>query len=213
MFMPLIRKGAEADLFLEDWYGLKTIRKMRKQKAYRITSLDTSIRRERTSHEAQIMHEAKLAGVPTPTIYMVDMATTSIIMEYIEGTRIKEALNELSSIKRENLCNLLGQLVGKLHLKGIIHGDLTTSNMIEGMNDKIFIIDFGLAEYSEELEKRGVDLLLLKRALQSTHYAYAKECYDAVVKGYSKEMKNEATKEVTQRVKEIENRGRYAVER
>ena len=211
--MSLIRKGAEADLYLEDWYGLKVVRKMRKAKAYRIPALDVEIRRERTSHEAQIMHEAKLAGVPTPTIYSVDVAATTIVMEYIEGTRIKETLNDLSSKKRDDLCRLLGRLVGRLHRKGIIHGDLTTSNMIVSKSGKIFFIDFGLAEYSEEVEKRGVDLLLMKRALQSTHYACARECFDAAIKGYAKEMTDEATGEVVKRVKEIENRGRYAIER
>jgi TP53 regulating kinase-like protein len=159
------------------------------------------------------MHEAKLAGVPTPTIYSVDVAATTIVMEYIEGTRIKETLNDLSSKKRDGLCRLLGRLVGRLHRKGIIHGDLTTSNMIVSKSGKIFFIDFGLAEYSEEVEKRGVDLLLMKRALQSTHYAYARECFDAAIKGYAKEMTDEATGEVVKRVKEIENRGRYAIER
>lgn len=211
--MPLIRKGAEADLYLEDWYGLKVIRKMRKAKAYRLPQLDSEIRHGRTSHEAQIIHDAKLAGVPTPTIYLVDMEATTIIMEYIEGPRVKEALNNLSSGERESLCRVLGQLIGRLHRKGIIHGDLTTSNMIVSKNGKVFLIDFGLAEYSEELEKRGVDFLLVKRALQSTHYAYARECFNAVIDGYVMEMGREVAGEVVERVEEIEKRGRYAIER
>ena len=211
--MPLIRKGAEADLYLEDWYGLKIIRKVRKTKAYRLPSLDFEIRRGRTSHEAQIMHDAKLIGVPTPTIYLVDMGATTIFMEYIEGIRVKEALNDLSSSERESLCKVLGHLIGRLHRKGIIHGDLTTSNMIVSENGKVSLIDFGLSEYSEELEKRGVDLLLMKRALQSTHYAYARECFNAVIDGYAREMGSEVAREVVERVEEIEKRGRYAIER
>jgi TP53 regulating kinase-like protein len=211
--MTFISKGAEADLYLEDWYGLKIVRKTRNAKAYRIPSLDIEIRRGRTSHEAQIMHEAKLAGVPTPTIYLVDTVTSTIFMEHIGGTRLKDVLNDLTFKDRDSLCRFLGRLIGRLHRNGIIHGDLTTSNMIISNDNKLFFIDFGLAEYSEELEKRGVDILLMKRALQSTHYAYAGECFDAVIKGYTNEMKNKITKEVFKRVAEIEKRGRYSTER
>jgi len=211
--MQLIKKGAEADLYLDDWYGIRVVRKMRKVKAYRLSALDRSIRYERTGHEAQIMHEAKMAGVPTPTIYLVDFATTTIIMEYIDGVRIKDVLNTSSIKKNIRLCETLGGLVGRLHRKRIIHGDLTTSNIIINKEGKIFFIDFGLAEYSEELEKQGVDLLLMKRALQSAHYNYAKDCFNAIIEGYSAEMGKAHAMEVVNRVEEIEKRGRYAVER
>ena len=211
--MQLIRKGAEADLYLEDWYGIKVIRKIRKAKKYRLPLLDQRIRNERTIHEAQIMHDAKLAGVPTPTIYFIDLTATTIIMEYIDGKRVKDVLNELPLHERRKLCETLGNFVGRLHRKRIIHGDLTTSNIIIDKNGKIFFIDFGLAEYSEELEKKGVDLLLIKRALQSAHYNYAKDCFNSIIEGYSLEIGKEQTIQVVNRVDEIEKRGRYAIER
>jgi len=211
--MSLFRKGAEADLYLDDLNGLKIIRKARKVKSYRLPAIDLNIRRERTFHEAQIMHGAKLAGVPTPTIYLVDLKTTTIVMEYIDGTRVKEFIKFSIPSGRKKICEVLGQLIGRLHLRGIIHGDLTTSNLIIDKYGKIFLIDFGLAEYSEELEKRGVDLLLAKRALYSTHYDYAKHCFDAVIDGYTRTMGYNMTEEVIKRVEAIEKRGRYAVER
>ena len=211
--MPLIRKGAEAELFLENLYGLKVIRKARKIKAYRLPRLDFKIRHSRTRHEAQIMHEAKLAGVPTPIIFMVDAKATAIIMKYVDGTRVKEMLDTLTSDGRIKLCEKVGQLIGRLHRNKIIHGDLTTSNMIITEGDKIFFIDFGLAEYSDELEKRGVDLLLLKRAFSSTHYSHAKKCFKAVINGYAKEMGEEACRAVVERVNNIAKRGRYVLNR
>lgn len=211
--MVLIRRGAEADLYLEEWYGIKVIRKMRKAKAYRLSSLDLKIRSERTSHEAQIMHDAKLAGVSTPTIYFVDLEATTIFMEYIDGSRVKDVLNELSSGERRMLCERLGCFIGRLHRKGIIHGDLTTSNIILDGKGRVFFIDFGLAEYSEELEKRGVDLLLIKRALQSAHYNYARDAFAAIIDGYAKEIGRALSKDVVDRVSEIEKRGRYAIEK
>jgi TP53 regulating kinase-like protein len=205
----LIRKGAEAELFLENWYGLKVIRKARKVKAYRLPKLDLEIRRSRTGREAQIMHDAKVAGVPTPMIFMVDVEATTIIMGYVEGELVKECLHDLSPVERVKLCRRLGRLIGRLHENKIIHGDLTTSNMILTEGGKIFLIDFGLAEYSEELEERGVDLLLLKRAFYSTHFTCAKECFEAVIDGYAEEMGEEACREVVERVEKIAKRGRY----
>ena len=206
----LVRKGAEANLYLEEWYGLKVIKKVRMPKSYRLRQIDYEIRRSRTVHEAQIMSDAKRAGVPTPIIYLIDVKRTSIVMEYIEGPRVKEILNLLPSQERKELCRRIGGLIGQLHGKGIIHGDLTTSNMIIGQNEKIFFIDFGLAEYSVEVEKRGVDLHLMKRALESTHYPHAKECFTSIIAGYAMEVTSKNSEEVVKRVREIAQRGRYS---
>lgn len=211
--MSLIRKGAEANLYQDSWYGLNVIKKVRKAKRYRIPQLDQEIRRARTTREAQILHDAKLAGVPTPFIYLIDLKATTIIMQYIEGKRVRELLELLSKEEKKKLCRHIGMLIGRLHRKGIVHGDLTTSNMIVTEHEKVFLIDFGLAEYSEELEKRGVDLLLMKRSFQATHYLYAKECYEAVVEGYADEITEKVSKKVMKRVEEIARRGRYAVDR
>ena len=207
MFM---KKGAEADLYQDLWYGLKIVKKIRRPKAYRIPQLDFEIRRSRTIREAQMIHDAKLVGVSTPFIYWVDMEATTIIMQYIEGYRVKESLDSLSPDDRGGLCERIGMMVGKLHSNGIIHGDLTTSNMIVARNDSIVLIDFGLAEYSKELEKRGVDLLLLRRSLQATHYLSAKQCLNAIIIGYASVMGEKIVKDVKRKIREIIRRGRYA---
>lgn len=207
--MPLIRRGAEASLYLEKWYGHEVVMKKRLPKSYRIFQLDSEIRRSRTIRESQLLHDAKLAGVPTPTIFMVDRANTSIIMRYIEGIRVKEALDKMTSKEREKLCRQIGRLIGKLHKRGIVHGDLTSSNIILTRHGQIFFIDFGLGEYSKGVEERGVDLHLLKRAFQSTHYTHAKKCFEAVLEGYTKEMGEAIAREVARRVEEIGKRGRY----
>ena len=209
----LIKKGAEADLYLVIWNDLKVIKKIRRKKSYRLPQLDLSLRRSRTGHEVQLMSDAKRAGVSTPFIYMVNVKATTIIMQYVEGPIVKEILNTLAHDERVQLCIDIGVLIGKLHNFGIVHGDLTTSNMIYTKNCKLFLIDFGLSEYSKELEKRGVDLLLAKRSLQSTHYRFEKECFEALFKGYSSEMGKTIAQEVLSRVEEISKRGRYAIER
>lgn len=64
----------------------------------------------------------------------------------------------------------LGALLAKLHDGGLIHGDLTTSNMLVRTVDSLVVmIDFGLAYFSTLPEDKGVDLYVLERALMSTH--------------------------------------------
>jgi len=209
----LIKKGAEANLYIEQWEGKKVIMKRRLAKAYRLPQLDLAIRTQRTLHEPLLLHRAKETGVPTPIIYMIDLAESNIIMEYIDGKQVKRILNDLPQEEKLRLCHHIGVLIGRLHKGGIIHGDLTTSNMILTAFGEICFVDFGLGEYSEELEIRGVDLHLMKRALQSTHYKYAKECFKAVAAGYTESMGTEEAKKVLQKINEIERRGRYIEER
>ena len=209
----LIRKGAEANLYLADWHGRRVVLKKRLPKEYRPVKLDEQIRTYRTVHEPQLMHEAKEAGVPTPKIFLIDVKNTTIIMEFIEGKQIKLLLNDLSEIERRNLCFGIGQLIAKLHKKGVIHGDLTTSNMIMNAHGKVFFVDFGLGEKNEELEARGVDLHLMKRALESTHYQFAESCYKSVIDGYGSLLSSKELQNILGKIKEIERRGRYVSER
>ena len=209
----LIKKGAEANLYLEEWQGRKVIMKRRLPKAYRLPQLDSAVRNQRTLHEPVLIHRAKEAGVPTPTIYMIDLANSNIIMEYVEGRQIKKILNTMPTKEKKRLSQHIGKLIGCLHKNGIIHGDLTTSNMILTPYGKIVFVDFGLGEFSDELEIQGVDLHLMKRALQSTHHKYAKECFEAVTKGYTETAGKEATAKVLEKIQEIERRGRYIEER
>jgi TP53 regulating kinase-like protein len=209
----LIKNGAEAYLYLAEWQGRKAVLKKRLPKKYRLPALDERIRTYRTVHEPRLMHEAKKAGVPTPTIFFVDVKNALIVMEYVDGKQLKQLLNEVSNDERKRLCRQVGELVGRLHKYGIVHGDLTTSNMIYTRDGKIFFVDFGLGEKTKDVEAMGVDLHLMKRALQSTHYKFADECFRNVIEGYSKVLDAETVKNVLDKVEEIEKRGRYVSER
>ena len=163
----IIKKGAEADLYLEDFknvfgfdfYNEKVVIKKRVKKNYRINEIDNMIRGYRTVKEAKIINKAKISGVHSPTLYLVDLKEKSIIMEYIDGIRLKEYFS--SKGLDTEIGFQIGKSVGALHKIGIIHGDLTTSNMIL-YDKKVYFIDFGLSEESEEIEKQGIDLHLLK---------------------------------------------------
>jgi len=209
----LIKKGAEASLYLAEWHGRKVIMKKRLPKEYRPSQLDLQIRNYRTLHEPQLMHEAKEAGVPTPLIYLVDVEHATIIMEHVYGKQIKQLLGEVSERERRRLCFKIGCLIGLLHKHGIVHGDLTTSNMILDTDGNVCFVDFGLGEKTAELEARAVDLHLMKRALQSTHFEFADECMRSVVEGYRSTVGAESSGKVAEKIGEIERRGRYVAER
>jgi TP53 regulating kinase-like protein len=209
----LLKKGAEASLYLGSWHDQRVIIKSRLPKKYRPAALDEEIRSYRTVHEPQLMHEAKKAGVPTPMIFLVDTKNATITMEFVKGKQVKQLLGSISKEERQELCVKIGELIGKLHAYGVIHGDLTTSNMILNPEGKVFLVDFGLGEKTMELEARGVDLHLMKRALQSTHYQFAEECFESVMRGYSTVLGAEEAGKVLGKIREIERRGRYVAER
>jgi TP53 regulating kinase-like protein len=209
----LMKKGAEASLFVAEWHGRKVVFKVRVPKNYRPPRLDLQLRSYRTVHEPLLMHEAKAAGVVTPLIYLVNVSESTIIMEYIEGQQLKLLLNVAGRHERHALCFRIGESVARLHSHGLIHGDLTTSNMILNSDGKIVFVDFGLGEKNNELEAQGVDLHLLKRALQSTHFQRWEECFQAVLSGYTSVLGVQSAKNVYEKIREIERRGRYVEER
>jgi len=212
MGLKLVRKGAEAHIFVGEWLGRRVVVKHRVPKAYRHPELDRAIRARRTAREAQALHRAKEVGVPTPVVLLVDLGTAMLVMELVEGTRLKELL---ALRGREALWALeeLGELVGRLHAAGLIHGDITTSNVVVAPDGSLVLLDFGLSEFSRELEKRGVDLHLLKRVLESTHHAMAREAWEAFLCGYRAVVGYEEAASVIEKVREIELRGRWVAER
>jgi TP53 regulating kinase-like protein len=208
MALTLIAKGAEADLLLDpDWNGRKALLKRRGAKKYRHPQIDSDIRRYRTLHEADIIHRAKEAGVPTPLIYQLDPEDATIVMEYVEGVKVRDAVPNLSLDENRALFHLIGEESGRLHRAALIHGDLTTSNMIKS-GPRVVFIDFGLGEISKEVEKRGVDFNLMVRMLASTHYTIMEPLLESFKEGYRNTMGSEA-EEVFQRADEIKRRGRY----
>jgi len=209
----LLKKGAEANLYLINWHGKNAVIKIRKTKKYRPEALDTQIRSYRTSHEAQLLHQTKKSGVTTPLVYMVNVPESSIIMEYIDGVQVKQHINKISRNDREKICLKIGEIIGKLHKENLVHGDLTTSNMILDNQGTIFLVDFGLGEKSVELEAKGVDLHLLKRALQSTHFTFWETCFNDILTGYRSVLGDKFTEKVYEKIREIERRGRYVEER
>ena len=186
--------------------GFQVIQKKRVRKSYRIKNIDNRLISFRTKEEVKLITDARLQGVSVPIIYDVDLKDGIITMEYIEGKRIKDIFNEISEEERVQICSKIGKSIARLHNSDIIHGDITTSNMIL-FDDRIYFIDFGLGGKNSEIEAKGVDLHVLMEAMESTHSKYA-NCFDYVLDGYKKELKEDANL-VIKKIEEIVKRGRY----
>ena len=191
-----VAQGAEAILWKE-----RNLRKERVEKGYRHPEIDREIRKRRTRSEARLLERAQRAGVNVPKV--LKTSEFEIEMEFIDGERMKDVIPKAAPAERKKLGKGIGISIAKLHSNSIIHGDLTTSNMI--MKDgKIFFIDFGLGEVSDSIEKMAVDLRLLKGVFTSTHFRQF-EVFEEILKAY----RWEKAGEVIERMKKVETRGRY----
>jgi TP53 regulating kinase-like protein len=203
--MKLLKKGAEGDIFLTTWNKKKAILKDRKKKDYRNSLLDQRIRKQRTIRECEIISEVKSFGISTPLIYNMDTKNCTIIMQHIVGTLV----NDLSESKLIKSCIEIGKIVGLMHKNGIMHGDLTTSNFIVSKG-KMFVLDFGLANKTNKPEDHAVDLRLLKEILNSAHTKIMNKAWSNFLKGYKSAVGSAYFSKITNLVKIIESRGRYA---
>lgn len=203
--MKLLKKGAEADIYLTLWNGKKAILKIREKKDYRNSILDKRIREHRTIRESNIISDVKSFGIPSPIVYYVDTKACKIYMQNIPGNLVRD-LPKATVIKT---CRDIGKIVGTLHNNGIMHGDLTTSNFIV-MSDKVFVIDFGLAQRTEKIEDHAIDLRLFKEILNSAHADIMEKSWSSFLEGYRKTVGESRQNRVLSQVSVIEGRGRYA---
>ena len=173
----LVSQGAEGRVFAVKFCGRDTIVKQRFKKTYRHPTFDAKLTRSRLGMEARSMMRARKLGVVTPTLYYVDQQQSAIYMEKVPGKSLKELIREdsMSEKDMEDIGAQVGKAVAKMHDGGLIHGDLTTSNILVRDDDErtVVIIDFGLASNSIIAEDKGVDLYVLERAITVTHSSQA----------------------------------------
>lgn len=205
--MRLLFRGAEADIFKGDWAGSNAVFKFRKALPYRLPELDREIRGQRTVHEAQIIRDARSAGVKVPYLYYVSPSESLIVMQFVEGSRLKVRLHPGGNLV--DIAEEFGNAVGLLHRAGIMHGDLTTSNVIVA-DRGLHLIDFGLATHSPRVEDHAVDLRLIKETLVGAHSEVSSAVMSSFLRGYGGVLGEKRLKEVTRKLAEIERRGRYA---
>jgi len=216
----LLRQGAEAKIYTGTFLGQKSIVKERFSKKYRHPQLDERLTKERLKGEIRSLMRCKIANIRTPTIYFVDMNNGLFVMEYLDSaTTCREYIDSLlknstanfdeTRSKLTNLSMKIGQILGQMHKNNVIHGDLTTSNMMvqketDNGGYKICLIDFGLGFAEGSPEDKGVDLYVLERALISTH-PNTEFMFDAVINSYKKEMKAERKTECDEIIRKFED--------
>ena len=201
-----LKLGAEARITLQD----NVVIKERIKKSYRLPQIDSALRKERTSAEASLLQKAARAQANVPKVLEIDRKNSTIEMEFIDGTLIDKIIDE-------KLAKELGKEIALLHDNSIIHGDLTTSNIIVKQDvpqtanrkpqTRVYFIDFGLGEFSDSVEKKAVDLKVLKQALEANHPERAEKLFKAVLAGYKVNSKKSG--EVLERFSNVEKRGRY----
>jgi N6-L-threonylcarbamoyladenine synthase/protein kinase Bud32 len=199
----LIYRGAEAELWKSEYLGYPAVEKHRLPKTYRIKEIDDRIRRERIVLETNMLVNAKKA-VKTPHVFDVDLEKNSLLMEFIDGDKIKDLFLREGGIRR--VSKKIGESIARLHSIDIVHGDLTTSNMILSEKGEIYFIDFGLAVKSDKTEDKAMDLVVFKKMLQSTHYKHFSEIWAAFLDGYLGYKKAGG---IVKKITEIEKRARY----
>lgn len=230
--LKILKQGAEAKLYICNYLGKPTLIKERFKKNYRHPDLDTSITKERIKNEARSIVRSKAAGVKTPSLYLVDFERRRIYMQHFEHSiTVKDFIIAFKNLISDNgdsqnsldiYTEKIGQSLRKLHDNNIIHGDLTTSNMLlveknpSGVTDntkwlncenvEIVMIDFGLSFIDSSVEDKGVDLYVLERALISTHNDYP-ELFEQIFKAYKSYSKTNI-KEIIVKYEDVRARGR-----
>ncbi|KXJ90970.1 kinase-like domain-containing protein [Microdochium bolleyi] len=228
----LITQGAEGRLYKSTYLlpSLPCALKHRPSKPWRHPVLDARLTRHRILSEARILIKCRREGVPVPAVYAVEISDELSAASWIEGEPVRKPINEWLRRRRESerqagragdapvsgdlpedadlvdVMRRIGSAVGRLHRVGIIHGDLTTSNMmLRHSRLPIVIIDFGLAAQGSADEDRAVDLYVLERAFASTH-PRAESLFRVVLEAYGKEFKTAGV--VLRKLEDVRMRGR-----
>jgi TP53 regulating kinase-like protein len=155
-----------------------------------------------------MINAARGAGVRTPHLYFLDQVNSTLVMEYVKGNRMKDLLLSAPE-KTPDLFGMLGEASAMLHSSGIMHGDLTTANVVKRGGELVFV-DFGLSISTSRIEDHAVDLRLIKETIVGAHSNVSREALSSLMEGYRRVVGDRRAKSVFRQLESIERRGRYA---
>jgi TP53 regulating kinase-like protein len=194
--MKQIDQGAEATISVDE----DMIVKERRKKEYRLGEIDDKLRKFRTRREAKVLNKLEELNFPAPRLQSMCDEAMQLRMDMVGGNKLRDVLyKEPVALSEE-----VGRKVGIMHSNNIIHGDLTTSNMI--LDNEIKFIDFGLSFFSAKEEDKAVDLHLLRQALESKHHEIWEKCFEAALRGYKETYPEHSV--VLNRLEKVEARGK-----
>lgn len=212
--LELVKQGAEARVFRGRFQGRAAVVKHRFPKGYRHPALEARLSRRRTVQEARALLRCRRAGISAPVVFFVDYASNCLFMEEIEGSvTVRDYIQSIMETEKTperllSLAQTVGQVLARMHDEDLVHGDLTTSNMLLRPPPgqlHIVLIDFGLSFISALPEDKGVDLYVLEKAFLSTH-PNTESVFEACLKSYSASSKK--AKPVLKKLDEVRLRGR-----
>lgn len=245
----LLTQGAEAHLYKTTSLNPSTpaALKIRPSKPYRHPILDRRLTRSRITQEARCLAKLVREGVSVPALLAMDWEGHGgedggwggawLMMEWIDGDVVRVALEkwetwmksatlddeqtQAQEARVRALMRKMGAAIGALHKAGVVHGDLTTSNLMlrpfangdtdansghdTELDGDVVLIDFGLASQSAQDEDRAVDLYVLERAIASTHPRSETLAEDLIV-GYRDSYKGAPS--ALKRLEDVRMRGR-----
>ena len=191
-------QGAEAVVDLDP---PDSVTKRRVRKTYRHADLDERLRRRRTRTEARLTSEARRLGVPTPIVLDVDPAEGRLVFEHVGGADLRAALSEPR-------VRAIGRHLARCHVGGFVHGDPTPRNVrVDAGTDgegRVYLIDFGLGYYTDDVEDHAMDLHVFEGALGGTTADAA-----PLVAAFEEAYATAGDEAVLAQLREIEGRGRY----
>ncbi len=194
--MKLIGFGAEAKIYEKR----NSVLKERLEKKYRHPKIDIRLRKLRTRSEGKLLKKVLTLGINVPKVLSSNDKKMTLELEKIEGIKVRDILDGSDEDLKKVICKEIGKSIKKLHQNDIVHGDLTTSNMI--WNDKLFLIDFGLGKVSSRLEDKAVDIHLLKECLKSKHHVHWMTYWKVFKNNYG-------LKKTFDQLEKVEARARY----
>ena len=204
--------GAEARVLRCKFLGIDAVAKLRLPKPFLDPRIDAKLRVSRTRKEARAILKALELGVRAPVPLWIDEESGLLIMQFVEGRLLRDYVVEKGWC--DDTCRyfeILGEFLGKMHSGGLVHGDPTTSNAIINPLGELYVIDFGLAEFSNALEDKAIDVHITFRAIESTHFVAEQEFKNCFLRGYSRTY--DRWRDVVARVREIRTMGRYVERR
>jgi len=176
--------GAEAEVWKGTWFGKQAVRKQRRPRSWRHPDLDHRLGVRRMISEARLLIRSRKAGLSVPAVLDLDYEGGQLIIEHLDGTPLIEVLNTPNANGEDIKATLrrVGEAVRMLHREAMTHGDLSSNNVLVE-EDRIHLIDFGLASIEYDVERFGIDLHVLDEILGASHPQWP-GAIDWVIEGY-----------------------------
>lgn len=210
----LLFQGAESRVYRGVFHSKPAILKERFKKTYRLDELDQKLTKERIRSELKAYQkiEKKCPDLFQNMCRVLHSDERNIVFTKLTDTiSVKEYFDQSSEEAINEMLKKMGEVVAQIHLCGVIHGDLTTSNFLvkqqhkqlDSLMDNVVIpIDFGLSSGLVNVENQAVDLYVLERAIQSTN---PKINFNHLLDSYQKKME---TDKINKKLDQVRMRGR-----